>query len=138
ARCSFECLHKVGRWRDLAFVGIEIQTNVNRLPSLEPRSFTVALPQWNARRATDRRNRAAIRVALESDLDRYAYSSEYTPRIEGEWNEADRTVSNDRGSERFRSHRYFACFVRRLAGDSSAGVPGSCAPCQTATIHTML
>src|SRR5437016_4506860 len=99
--CGFERFYEVDRWRDLPLVGIEIQTNINRLASLQARSFTIALPQWNARGATHRGYRAPICVAVERDLDRSAYFSKYSLGIEGEWDEAAGTFSNDPGSKRF-------------------------------------
>src|SRR2546430_11877110 len=86
--CGFERFYEVDRRRDLPLVGIEIQTNINRLASLQARSFTIALPQWNARGATHRGYRAPICVAVERDLDRSAYFSKYSLGIEGEWDEA--------------------------------------------------
>src|SRR5438552_1582982 len=102
--CGFEGFYEVSRWRNFALVSIEIQTNVNRLASLQPRGFTIGPAQWNARGTTHRSDRAPICVAVERNFDRYAYVSEYGLGIEREWYEATRTFSNDLGSEGFRSH----------------------------------
>jgi hypothetical protein len=102
--CGFERFYEVSRRRNFALFGIEVQANVNRLASLQPSSFAMDLPQWNARGTTHRSDRAPICVAVERNLDRYAYLSEYSLGIEREWYEAARTFSNDLGSKRFRSH----------------------------------
>lgn len=105
--CRMRCLqsfHEVCRWLHVAFVCVEIETDLQRLTAVYAGSLAVAAAQRNARRPAHRSHRAPVGVAIHCDLDRRTHFAEDCFRIKSEGYEAHRPISNDPRLEGFRYH----------------------------------
>jgi len=87
-----QSFHEVCRWLHVAFVCVEIETDLQRLTAVYAGSLAVAAAQRNARRSAHRRNRAPVGVAVQRDLDRRTHFAEDCFRIKSEGNEAHRPI----------------------------------------------